>query len=364
MRVALVAVIAATFAVAAASSAPAPRPLLALQFGDGPIDAPSHLVRLDPRTLEPRAGGVRLPSWAFGFAAAWSPAGDAVAVVPKADETTERLYVVDSATLRLRGRVPLQGRDVCVLAWPARRTILALAGEHGGDNGQRSLLALRIDPVAKRIVSRTAVPVDWSVDAVAAVPGGAAAVGRNRLVVFTTRGIRRARLPFASVPAAIASGSRGRIFVAGFDGSVAVLGPDGRVDVHRWRSTSSIEKGNTPTVSAVWLGGDVLAMGAAGSGRGATCRSARGSSIRERGAPTPSTARRSAWRAWASGWSRTVATASASTRAKDGCCAARCGAPICGGSGSGVATHTPPRRRARTSSTSRPDVRPAARTRT
>jgi len=261
MRVALVAVIAATFAVAAASSAPAPRPLLALQFGDGPIDAPSHLVRLDPRTLEPRAGGVRLPSWAFGFAAAWSPAGDAVAVVPKADETTERLYVVDSATLRLRGRVPLQGRDVCVLAWPARRTILALAGEHGCYNGQRSLLALRIDPVAKRIVSRTAVPVDWSVDAVAAVPGGAAAVVRNRLVVFTTRGIRRARLPFASVPAAIASGSRGRIFVAGFDGSVAVLGPDGRVDVHRWRSTSSIEKGNTPTVSAVWLGGDVLAMG-------------------------------------------------------------------------------------------------------
>jgi len=261
MRVALVAVIAATFAVGAVSSAPAPRPLLALELGDGPIDAPSHLVRLDPRTLEPREGGVRLPSWAFGFAATWSPAGDAVAVVPKPDETNERLYLVDSATLRLRGRVPLRGRDVCVLAWPARRTILALAGENGCYNGQRSLLALRIDPLAKRIVSQTAVPVDWSVDAVAAVPHGVAAVVRTRLVVFTTRGIRRATLPSASVPAAIASGSRGRIFVAGFDGSVAVLGPDGRVDVHRWRSTSSIAKGNTPTVSAAWLGGDVLAIG-------------------------------------------------------------------------------------------------------
>jgi hypothetical protein len=260
MRLALAAVIAATFAVAA-SSAPAPRPLLALQLGDGPIDAPSHLVRLDPRTLEPRGSRVRLPSWAFGFAAAWSRAGDAVAVVPKPDETTERLYLVDSATLRLRGRIPLEGHDVCVLAWPARRTILALAGENGCYNGQRRLLALRIDPLAKRIVSRTAVPVDWSVDAVAAVPGGVAAVVRNRLVIITTRGIRLARLPLARVPAAIASGSRGRIFVAEFDGSVAVLGADGRVDVHRWRSTSSIGKGNTPTVSAAWLGGDVLAIG-------------------------------------------------------------------------------------------------------
>src|SRR5438067_6455660 len=209
MRVALAAVIAATFAVAA-SSAPAPRPLLALQLGEGPIDAPSHLVRLDPSTLEPRGVGVRVPSWAFGFAAAWSRAGDAVAVVPKPDETTERLYLIDSATLRLRGRVPLRGRDVCVLAWPARRTILAIAGENGCYNGQRSLLALRIDPLAKRIVSQTAVPVDWSVDAVAAVPHGVAAVVRTRLVVFTTRGVRRATLPSAYVPAAIASGSRSR----------------------------------------------------------------------------------------------------------------------------------------------------------
>ena len=260
MRVALAAVIAATFAVAA-SSAPAPRPLLALQLGEGPIDAPSHLVRLDPRTLEPRGGGVRLPSWAFGFAAAWSSAGDAVAVVPKPDETTERLYLVGSATLRLRGQISLEGHDVCALAWPARRTILALAGENGCYNGQRRLLALRIDPFVKRIVSRTAVPVDGSVDAVAAVPGGVAALARNRLVVFTTHGLRGARLPLGSVPASIAAGSRGRIFVAGFDGSVAVLGADGRVDVHRWRSLSSIAKGNAPTVSAVWLGGDVLAVG-------------------------------------------------------------------------------------------------------
>jgi len=148
---------------------------------------------------------------------------------------------------------------VCALAWPAPREILALAGEHGCYNGQRRLLALRIDPVARRIVSRVSVPVDWSVDAEASVPGGVAAVVRDTLVVFTTRGVRRVKLPVASAAAAIAAGSGGRIFVAGFDGSVATLFPDDRVAVHRWRSTAG--GGDTPTVSAVWLGGETLAIG-------------------------------------------------------------------------------------------------------
>src|SRR5205085_433169 len=144
--------------------------------GRGDWSARESACLTDP---DPPGGGVRLPSWAFGFAAAWSSAGDAVAVVPKPDQTTERLYLVGSATLRLRGQISLEGHDVCALAWPARRTILALAGENGCYNGQRRLLALRIDPFVKRIVSRTAVPVDWSVDAVAAVPGGVAAVVRD-----------------------------------------------------------------------------------------------------------------------------------------------------------------------------------------
>jgi hypothetical protein len=256
----LAVVVAATVTVAA-SEGRGPRPLLALQVGSGPIEAPSHLVPVDPATLEPMGVGLRLPGWPFGFEAAWSPTGDAVAVVPKPDESTERLHLVDAATLRLRGRVALGGNDVCALGWPAQRTILALAGEHGCYNGQRRLLALRIDPVAKRIVSRVAVPVDWSVDAVATVPGGVAAVVRNTLVVFTIGGVRSAKLPFASAAAAIVSGTRGRIFVAGFDGSVATWTLDGRVAVHRWRSTAAVSKGNTPTVSAAWLGGETLAIG-------------------------------------------------------------------------------------------------------
>jgi len=254
---ALVAAVAAGVA-AAASAGPASTPLLALQLGG--LDESSYLVRVDPRKLEPMGTGLRLPGWAFGFRAAWSPTGDAVAVVPKPDETKERLHLVDAATLRLRGKVALEGHDVCALAWPAPRTILALAGEHGCYNEQRRLLALRIDPVAKRIVSQVAVPVDWSVDAVATVPGGVAAVVRDTLVVFTTRGVRRAKLPSGSVAAAIASGTRDRIFVAGFDGSVTTWTPDGRVDVHRWRATASVTKGNTPAISAAWLGGETLAI--------------------------------------------------------------------------------------------------------
>jgi hypothetical protein len=99
------------------------------------------------------------------------------------------------------------------------------------------------------------------VDAVGTVPGGVAAVVRDTLVVFTTRGVRRVKLPFSSVAAAIVSGSGGRIFVAGFEGSVATLTPDGRVVVHRWRSTAGVAKGDTPTVSAVWLAAETLAIG-------------------------------------------------------------------------------------------------------
>src|SRR5205823_4188123 len=61
--------------------------------------------------------------------------------------------------------------------------------------------------------------------------------------------------------AAIVSGTLGRIFVAGFDGSVTTWTPDGRVDVHRWRATASVTKGDTPAISAAWLGGETLAIG-------------------------------------------------------------------------------------------------------
>jgi hypothetical protein len=263
MRLALaLAAVAAVTVATPAGAGRAARPLLALELGRGAaLDAPSRLVRVDPSTMRPTGRGLRLPCWAFGFRAAWSPAGDAVAVVPKPDERSERVHLVDAASLRLRSRVGLEGHDVCALAWPAPRAIVALAGEQGCYNRQRRLLALRIDPVAKRIVARTAVPVEGSVDAVANVPGGVAGLVGRTLVVFTTVGVRRVELPGASPAAAIAATRGGRIFVAGFDGSVVAVERDGHFEVHRWRSTSAVAKDDQRVVSAAWLGADTLAIG-------------------------------------------------------------------------------------------------------
>ncbi len=255
--------------LAVAFAAPQPRPLLAL--ADGGLDAPSRLVRLDPASLTVEPGsrpGLRLPGWAFGVKSAWSPDGSRVAIVPKPNEAAERVHVVDTRTLALRWRLALFGRDVCALAWPRPQVLLALVAERPCYWGNANVEVLQIDTAKRRIASRASVHVGWSVDATARVRDGLAALARNVLVVATAGGVRRVELPVMPAAAAIASGE-GRTFVAAADGSLAAVGPDGRVEVHRPRMTASAQKGDRDLVSAAWLGDGMLAVGR-GRQRGGT----------------------------------------------------------------------------------------------
>jgi hypothetical protein len=141
----------ATSARAASDPSPA---LLALTGGE--LGKGSRLVALDPVTLQPRAEGLALPGWAFGYEWARSPDGSRIALVPKPSETNERLFIIGArGSLAVFVRVWLPGEDVCRLAWPsARRLVLVLTRGPACYTMTKRARLLVVDPLRGRVVKK------------------------------------------------------------------------------------------------------------------------------------------------------------------------------------------------------------------
>lgn len=172
LRVLLGSLLIALICGSAQATAPAPLPVLALTGGG--LGAASHVLALDPRTLEPEGSDLVVPGWAFGVEWARSPDGSQMALVPKPSETDERLVVVSSRPpLHVRVRLPLAGQDVCRLVWPSPRRLLAVATRgpacYSPIDGARLLV---IDPTDGRIVSQRALTGPGTVVAAAPSPAG------------------------------------------------------------------------------------------------------------------------------------------------------------------------------------------------
>jgi hypothetical protein len=165
-------VLIAVAAARAATADSATTPVLALTGGG--LGAKSTLVALDPRTLRPVGGVLRLPGWAFGVEWARAPRGAQVAVVPKPSETNEHLFLVATrGRLRVLSRLALPG-DVCRLAWPSPHRLLAVVSTPACYQPIDSSRLLVIDPAAGRVVSQRRFSGPATVVAAAPAPSGLA----------------------------------------------------------------------------------------------------------------------------------------------------------------------------------------------
>ena len=115
------------------------------------------LVRLDPRTLRPRAGArVNLPAGSLGHAL--SPDGARLAT---ATSTGARLRLVELSSMRSLGDIVVSAAphtNVRALAWLRSDRLLALVQRMGGPY-KRQVVARTlsvIDPAARRVIARHA----------------------------------------------------------------------------------------------------------------------------------------------------------------------------------------------------------------
>ena len=164
--------LAVTWTPAAAPARSRAAPVLALMGGGS--GAGSRLVALEPRTLRPSSGDLRLPGWAFGVEWARAPAGPRIAIVPKPSESNEHLVVVTTQNgLHVLSRLALPG-DVCRLAWPSPGRLLAVVSSPACYQPIDSAQLLVIDPAAARIVTRRPLTGPATVIAAAPAPVGLA----------------------------------------------------------------------------------------------------------------------------------------------------------------------------------------------
>lgn len=221
-------------------AAATPAPLLALL--DGGLGESSRLVALEPRTLQPRRGGLSLPGSAFGREWARSPDGDRIALVPKPSQTNERLFVIDTrGSLRVLAGLPLPGEDVCRLAWPsARRLVIVLTRGDGCYGAVWDARILVVDPLRARVVADRPLSGPTTFVATAPTRDGLALLlappgSRTgaRLVLAGTAGTRSIRLPrLTARPRPLDKSMLGTAIGLAVDrkgGRVFLLEPRGRV---------------------------------------------------------------------------------------------------------------------------------------
>ena len=265
--------VAALAAVASAGAAAAGtrQPLLGLAGGG--LHEAGRLVALDPRTLDVRARGPRLPGWAFGFEYAWSPDRATLAFAPRPVDTARRLYLVDARRLRVVARVDL-GKPSCGLAWPAAETIVALVGQAPCYASAGRLEELVVDVRARRVVARRDVSPPVSILAEQATTAGLAllleapAGGSRRLVLVDAGRVVDVALPAvrAAKPALALDVRGGRAYVVEPGWIVTEVdlrtGAAARHDLRpRPRRPATAAKGIVGSVaSAAWTGRGVLAV--------------------------------------------------------------------------------------------------------
>jgi hypothetical protein len=274
------------------TAAPEPRPLelaaptTTARLGIVATGASSSLVRLDPMSLKRvgRALGLN------GLAGVWALAPDyrtlALGVRRTSRSTTETLRFYSVSRPRLSGRGVGLGGAAAALWWPRPDRILAYVNECCEDpNGAASILA--IDPVGRRIVSRTS--LDGSVlqiarsrDSLVLLVSATNRIGPPRLELFDGDGGRRfVKLdelaagytwPVKSdgdpvvtrlIPGLAVDVSGNRAFVVSPGGLVAELNLSSLVvSYHRWVDEQSaglrIAKWLTPVAEAKGVNGPAL----------------------------------------------------------------------------------------------------------
>jgi hypothetical protein len=298
--------------LAVLTSEPAPRPLelaapaTTARLGVTGTSAGSSLVRLNAVSLK-RVGR---PLDLKGFAGVWTFAPDhrllTVAVRKTSESWTEKLRFYTVGGPRRSGPgVELNG-VVGALSWPRPDRILAYVNECCDDpNGTASVLA--IDPVARRVLSRT--PVDGSVlqivrspDSLVLLVAMTNRIGPSRLEIFNPDGTHRSAMlddlvagytrpaeeggdavTTRLIPGLAIDATGNRAFVIAPTGRIAEVDLGSLVvSYHRWveqRSafhrvaswltpTAKAKGANGPVLSARWLEGGFLAV--TGTGETAT----------------------------------------------------------------------------------------------
>jgi hypothetical protein len=303
---------AALLALVAAVSAPAPRPLeltapsTTARLGFVGSRWGTSLVRLDPVSL----GRVGRPLDLKGFAGAWAFSPDqrllAVGVRQRSESSFETLRFYTVARPRRTGHGVALGGTAAALSWSRPDRILAYVNECCA-NPDGGATVLVIDPVTRRVVSRTSVDgsvlqVARSRDALVLLVGATKRIGPSRLEIFDADGGHRsARLdelaagytwpadssgdPIMTrlVPGLAIDANGNRAFAVSAAGLVAEVDLGSlTVSYHRWAEERSAldrfatwftpaaqAKGaNGPVLTARWLEGGFLAV--AGSDETAT----------------------------------------------------------------------------------------------
>jgi len=159
------------------------------------VDRGTALVRLNPVSLKRVGRSLNLK----GYAGVWAFAPDklnvAVGVRARADASTDTLRFYSVARPRVAGPGVALGGAVAALWWPRPDRILAYVDECCDDpNGSSAVLT--IDPVTRRVVSRT--PLDGSIlqivrgaDSLVLLVAERNRIGASRLEVFDANGGRR-----------------------------------------------------------------------------------------------------------------------------------------------------------------------------
>jgi hypothetical protein len=254
--------LAVTWAPAAAPAGSRAAPVLALTGGG--LSAKSRLVALDPRTLRPGGGDLRLPGWAFGVEWARAPGDARVAIVPKPSESNEHLVVVTTQNgLHVLSRLALPG-DVCRLAWPSPGRLLAVVSRPACYQPIDSAQLLVIDPAAERVVAQRTLTGPATVIAAAPAPGGLALLLKPRatrdlrlLLVSAarTRSFTLAGVSSPTRPLGKAVGSTIGLALDARRQHAYVVEPNGRItDVDLARDTVAVHMPKARTTSAAAKG--------------------------------------------------------------------------------------------------------------
>jgi hypothetical protein len=286
------------------SSSPAPRPLelaaptTTARLGIVAVDRGTALVRLNPVSLKRKGRPLNLR----GYAGVWAFAPDnrrlAVGLRVRSEAATEtlRFYTV-SRPRPLGSGVPLGG-VAAAMWWPRPDRILAYVNECCDDpNGAPAVLT--IDPVARRVLSRTplggpVLQIVRGADSLVLLVATANRIGPSRLELFDADGVRQTveldHLPAGYtwprestsdpvgtrlIPGLAVDGAGKRAFVVSPDGLIAEVDLESlAVAYHQWVEEKSAArrlanwltpaaeaKGqNGPALTARWLEGGFLAV--------------------------------------------------------------------------------------------------------
>jgi hypothetical protein len=120
-----------------------------LALTGGALGQASQLRVLDPASLRPIGGSVRLAGWACGVA--WARSGPRIAVVTKPCAGTQPVRLVDVPRMRAVGAIDAGRRDVLGMTFRGS-TLVALAADAG------RLSVVRFDIASRRVASMTPVP--------------------------------------------------------------------------------------------------------------------------------------------------------------------------------------------------------------